>query len=60
MAYKQENLNMTAKKKKKKILRPQHCVNMDYLLFDNPSYKSCTFPLVKKTSSKILNWIKDY
>ena len=22
-------------------------VNMDYLLFDNPSYKSCTFPLVK-------------
>ena len=35
-------------------------VNMNYLLFDNPSYKRCTFPLVKKKSSQILNWIKDY
>ena len=41
---------------KKKIVRDilklltklvnMNVVNMDYLLFDNPRYKSCTFPFV--------------
>ena len=30
-------------------------VNMDYLPFDNPSYKSRIFPLVNQTSSKALD-----
>ena len=41
------NKNMNILQYKNKYSLIYIVVNMDYLLFDNPNYKSCTFPLVK-------------